>query len=75
MAAASLEVCGLTPSLPDDPAAFVVVVAPEGADRFDVARPTGGRFTLSASVVSEPVVVGQLLQVRFEAGGGVQVDA
>lgn len=66
---AAMLALGPAPTLPNGPHDFVVVVAPAGADRFDVARPTGGRFTLSTRAVTEPVQVGQVVQVRFSDAG------
>lgn len=72
-ARASLAACAHTPTLPSDPEHFVVVVAPEGADRFDVASPTGGRFTLARTSLDGAVEPGQVVRLEMTPGQPVQV--
>ena len=69
----SLAKCAHTPKLPARPDVYVVVVAPEGADRFDVASPTGGRFTLATTALEGPVSVGERMQLVMPPGAPVSV--
>lgn len=70
----SLSQCGTAPSMPDDSTLFVVVVVPEDADRFDVASPMGGRFTLARAVLDGPVSVGQTMRLEMAPNQPVQVQ-
>ena len=72
-AAAAAAECGPAPTVPRQPDTYVVVAAPEGSSAVDVARPTGGRFTLARSAVPADVAVGRALRLRFGAGGTLEV--
>lgn len=64
-----LSACGLDPTVPREAGRYVVVAAPPEADRFDVASPTGGRFTLTRAAVPGPISVGRVLTLHLGADG------
>jgi tetratricopeptide (TPR) repeat protein len=73
-ARAGMARCPIDAPLPTEPHHYVVVAAPEAADRFDVASPTGGRFTVAKSAVEGEVRQGQRMMLRMGPSQSVQVS-
>jgi hypothetical protein len=59
--------------MPEGADVYVVVVAPEGADRFDVASPTGGRFTLASGALDGSVTPGERVRLDMKPGEPISV--